>query len=93
MQKTPLDSYKHLDKDTPVTVKVPGLEVEISIDRLVHGLLNSNRGVHRLLSALYHVANGYAQAYYDFGRYTYANEYALMAEKLKEALEIWKGHP
>jgi DNA-directed RNA polymerase subunit L len=42
-----IDSYKHLDKETPFTV-------ELSMEQIARQVVQLNYGTHRLLSALVH---------------------------------------
>jgi len=47
-----IDSYKHLNKNSKVTIQRDKIIVKIDIEDIAGELLDMNYGVHRLLSAL-----------------------------------------
>jgi hypothetical protein len=87
-----VDTYKHLDETDPILVDMKGVTILLGMEHLVKALLKSNRGVQRLLSALYHVAEQrYIVEANQQDRFThYMKAYDNARKALKTAAENWE---
>lgn len=85
-----IDEYVHLnnDKSGNISIKAEGIELSIPVDKLTDGLLQSNRGVHRVLSKLYH--NCLAEAKKEDDKFSrYGDEFREMAKRLEAVVEVF----